>query len=407
MGIKISELPSTTTPTEDDLIPVLDRSDSILKSASLKNAIAAAGTVGKEITQAEYDALTPQEQAEGQYFIKDAPGAGAILVDAELDTTSTHAIQNKPVATAINQINQNLTEKIEQKSGSLSDGTDTYTGINLDFISYDATAKKLLLHEKGTGADAVIPFSGGSLDSTVIMEDYEFKEGFALGALVAWRVNTGTTRNFALVDGKLQGTVPGNTSISTGNVFGSLSLPQYSKIVLTYEVNGVEDSLELDLPSTNGSKIGIVFTYGQLSFGVVDESTSPYTIRSTIPTPVIRTGLETVNAVVAIKSIVAYKRPSTGHYPYIGFIAVTGTKVEVVDFESLSLTVGSQVTTNCTYGTLTWSSSTGWSLTPSATITGKRYNTVDGWTTCTLQSGTSYNIYNGANGDTILLESFE
>ena len=65
----------------------------------------------------------------------------------------------------ISPINQNLTEldgkKIEQKSGSLSDGTDTYTGINLDFISYDATAKKILLHEKGTGADAVIPFSSG------------------------------------------------------------------------------------------------------------------------------------------------------------------------------------------------------------------------------------------------------
>jgi len=67
-------------------------------------------------------------------------------------------------------INQNLTEKIEQKSGSLSDGTDTYTGINLDFISYDATAKKILLHEKGTGADAVIPFSGKP-DGIVIPPD--------------------------------------------------------------------------------------------------------------------------------------------------------------------------------------------------------------------------------------------
>ena len=79
--------------------------------------------------------------------------------------TDISGIGDGTLTGGLNAVNQNLTEldgkKIEQKSGSLSDGTDTYTGINLDFISYDETAKKLLLHKKGSGADSVIPFSGG------------------------------------------------------------------------------------------------------------------------------------------------------------------------------------------------------------------------------------------------------
>lgn len=59
----------------------------------------------------------------------------------------------------IEQINASLTEKIKQKQGSISSGT--YTGIALDWISYDETKKQMILHKKGAGADSVIPFNGG------------------------------------------------------------------------------------------------------------------------------------------------------------------------------------------------------------------------------------------------------
>lgn len=57
-------------------------------------------------------------------------------------------------------VSASLTEKIEQKQGSISSGT--YTGIALDWISYDETKKQMILHKKGAGADSVIPFSGGT-----------------------------------------------------------------------------------------------------------------------------------------------------------------------------------------------------------------------------------------------------
>lgn len=93
--------------------------------------------------------------------------------------TDISGIGDGTLTGGLNAVNQKLTEKIEQKSGSLSDGTDTYTGINLDFISYDATAKKLLLHEKGTGADAVIPFSGGSPIKAMVCWRDDGSSGFS------------------------------------------------------------------------------------------------------------------------------------------------------------------------------------------------------------------------------------
>ena len=68
-------------------------------------------------------------------------------------------------------LNQNLTEKIEQKSGSIIADSKSYTGINIDWITYDKTKKKMVLHEKGTGADAGIPFSGGGYDFILYRND--------------------------------------------------------------------------------------------------------------------------------------------------------------------------------------------------------------------------------------------
>ena len=106
------------------------------------------GDVGTVLTQAEYDALTPEQQANGTYWISDASG-GSVVIDNALDTTSLNAIANKPVAEAITQLNNDLTDKVDHFS---SGNYQPVTG-----LSYDATNKKLGL--KVNGADTVIPFS--------------------------------------------------------------------------------------------------------------------------------------------------------------------------------------------------------------------------------------------------------
>jgi hypothetical protein len=69
--------------------------------------------LGIEITQAEYDALTPEEKANGTYWITDGSGGS---VDTTLDATSLNAIANKPVAEAITQLNNDLDNKITLNS---------------------------------------------------------------------------------------------------------------------------------------------------------------------------------------------------------------------------------------------------------------------------------------------------
>jgi hypothetical protein len=105
--------------------------------------------IGRDITQAEYDALSPEEQATGVYFITDAVG-GEITLDDSLSSTSNNAVRNKVVTSAINQINNDLTA---------SD--------NLKFeFSYDqATGKHGYLNKQGT----FVPFKNptGNKDITI------------------------------------------------------------------------------------------------------------------------------------------------------------------------------------------------------------------------------------------------
>lgn len=75
--------------------------------------------------------------------------------------TDISGIGDGTLTGGLNAVNQNLTEKIEQKSGSITADSESYTGINIDWITYDKLKKKMVLHEKGTGADAGIPFKSG------------------------------------------------------------------------------------------------------------------------------------------------------------------------------------------------------------------------------------------------------
>lgn len=67
------------------------------------------GDSGKILSWAAYQALTPAEQAKGDYYIYDKGSVGGV-VDSTLDTSSGNAIANSAVATAINGINSDLSE---------------------------------------------------------------------------------------------------------------------------------------------------------------------------------------------------------------------------------------------------------------------------------------------------------
>ena len=76
--------------------------------------------VGTELTQAQYNALTPEQKANGTYWITDASG-GNVVIDTALDATSNNAIANKPVAEAITQLNNDLAiNKIDDISNLLA-----------------------------------------------------------------------------------------------------------------------------------------------------------------------------------------------------------------------------------------------------------------------------------------------
>lgn len=63
----------------------------------------------RELTKAEYDALTEEEKNNGTiYFITDAYDANAITVDNALSTESTNAVQNKIITECINDMNDSL-----------------------------------------------------------------------------------------------------------------------------------------------------------------------------------------------------------------------------------------------------------------------------------------------------------
>jgi len=96
------------------------------------------GALGVEITQAQYDALTPEEQANGTYWITDGSGGS---VDTTLDTTSLNAIANKPVAEAITQLNNDLTikyvnGKLYKRNSDGSIGAEIKVGGNMKVLKY-------------------------------------------------------------------------------------------------------------------------------------------------------------------------------------------------------------------------------------------------------------------------------
>ena len=129
MGVRVSELPVTSNVAVDDKLMVLDVSDGVLKTTEVDNVGG-----GKELTQAQYDALTPEEQASGLYYITDAGGADS----------AGHTIQDS-TTTFTSRAN------LKFANGVVSDdSTNDATVVNMPFV--------------GTTAEVNAAISGGQLE---------------------------------------------------------------------------------------------------------------------------------------------------------------------------------------------------------------------------------------------------
>ena len=95
----------------------------------------------RELTQAEYDALTEEEKNNGTiYFITDAYDANAISIDNALSTESTNAVQNKVITKCINDMNDSLdiVKAHVKATGNVHNLTPSDLGISIPIPSSTA-----------------------------------------------------------------------------------------------------------------------------------------------------------------------------------------------------------------------------------------------------------------------------
>lgn len=74
-----------------------------------------------------------------------------------------------PDALNLGDINASLTEKVTQKEGNISVEGSTISSTALDWVTWDETNGRMILHKKGTGADAGFPFSGGGFIKSAML----------------------------------------------------------------------------------------------------------------------------------------------------------------------------------------------------------------------------------------------
>lgn len=82
-----------------------------------------------------------------------------------------------PDALNIGDINASLTEKVTQKEGNISVEGSTISSTALDWVTWDETNGRMILHKKGTGADAGFPFSGGKIKEYLTFSNRPYSYG--------------------------------------------------------------------------------------------------------------------------------------------------------------------------------------------------------------------------------------
>lgn len=138
MGVKFSQLPVASTVAADDYLAVLDSSETTLKRCTpdkigagieltqaeynaltpeqqangmyfITDGVAPSpGGGGTDITQAEYDQLTPEQKASGTYYITDGVAPGSITVDGQLNSSSSNPVSNSAIAARFNQLSNDI-----------------------------------------------------------------------------------------------------------------------------------------------------------------------------------------------------------------------------------------------------------------------------------------------------------
>lgn len=192
MGIKISELPVTTAPTNDDIIPVLDKADNILKGATIRNIVGSAGVVGTEITQHDYDLLPTSEKESGMYFITDGYGglAGTVISYADfINLTPAEQNSGSYIVTGMNpQYNayglaykdgKNVGQGLDQVTASLTDN-----GVNFNF-GFDTTSSTYGYYTQegdfmsfgSSDAKYIACFAGGGYGGCYTLSELQYNNG--------------------------------------------------------------------------------------------------------------------------------------------------------------------------------------------------------------------------------------
>lgn len=129
----------------------------------------------RELTKAEYDALTEEEKNNGTiYFITDAYDANAITVDNALSTESTNAVQNKIITECINDMNDSLDiVKAHVKE------TGNVHGLTLSDLGIAKVENKSSEDIRGEiTKENVVDALGYDLDSIVSGSNYASKEKY-------------------------------------------------------------------------------------------------------------------------------------------------------------------------------------------------------------------------------------
>lgn len=125
MGVKFSQLPTTTEVADDDYFAVLDTSDVVLKKVAAENIVAKPQY--EEISYQDWLQLSPAQQAATNYYIPDYPNpsntASQVAYNNQTSGLASTSVQGAidnldsavdGLASTVSQLDTTLTTKINK-----------------------------------------------------------------------------------------------------------------------------------------------------------------------------------------------------------------------------------------------------------------------------------------------------
>ena len=243
----------------------------------------------RELTKAEYDALTEEEKNNGTiYFITDAYDANAITVDNALSTESTNAVQNKIITECINDMNDSLDiVKAHVKE------TGNVHGLTLSDLGIAKVENKSSEDIRGEiTKENVVDALGYDLDSIVSGSNYASKEKYGDYFLSVGRNYSTNIGEFSLAFGEsvdasssyscsigLQTKATGECSNATGKSTYASGANSHAEGFGTYAsgANSHAEGYEADASGANSHAEG----FGTYAIGKYSHSSGYNTIANT------------------------------------------------------------------------------------------------------------------------------